>query len=246
MNMINFKLSKAIHPYEKRKLLVFSFLFAIYSILTLLLKIGLIPLGFINIDGIRLPTYQMVQFFVLFPFILLLTYLFFIRKKLIKWSELGFNQGNDGLLITLFYGLLGGTIQGTFVFFNSNHFLLKNQIFLNFFEKCISAPLWEEFLFRVLMFSMIELLMLLYLKRFSEYPKLNSVLKIGYYFGIIMILSAVFSYMHGELSIFIVSFAAIATLIYMKTRSIIAPIIAHSLTNFVAGGFFYLLLNLLF
>jgi membrane protease YdiL (CAAX protease family) len=226
-----------------RKLLVISILFLTYWVPSISLSFGLIPIEFISIDNLKLPTYQMVQIFVFFPLILFVSYHFFIRNKLIKWSDLGFNLGNKGLLKTTGYGVIGGVIQGAYIFFTSNHFILRNRIWLNFFEKCISAPIWEEFLFRVLLFSMIEMFMLFRLKRIdpdSRYYKLN---KIAWYINIIGILAIMFSLMHGEISSYIVSFAIIATLVYMKTRSIIAPVLAHSLSNFVSGGFLYLILN---
>jgi membrane protease YdiL (CAAX protease family) len=46
--------------------------------------------------------------------------------------------------------------------------------------------------------------------------------KILWYFNIIGISAILFSLMHGELSGYLVSFGILATLVYMKTRSIIA------------------------
>ena len=229
-----------------RKLLVISILFLVYWLPSIMLSFGIIPIRFLTIDGLKLPTYQMMQFFVLFPIILLVCYYYFVRQKLINWSELGFNLGKKGLLNTIGYGLIGGVIQGAFIFFTSKHFLLKNQILLNFFEKCISAPIWEEFLFRVLLFGMIEGFMILRLKRIEQYPQFYKFNKLVWYINIVGILSIMFSLMHGEISGYIVSFAIIATVVYIKTRSILAPALAHSLSNFVSGGFLYLFLNSFF
>lgn len=226
-----------------RKLLVVSILFLTYWLPSAMLSFGIIPIKFLTIDGLKLPSYQMTQFFVFFPIILIVCYYFFVRQKLITWPELGFNLGNRGLLNTIGYGVAGGLIQGAFIFFTSTHFLLENQILLNFFEKCISAPIWEEFLFRVLLFGMIEGFMILRLKRFEQYPQFYKFNKLVWYINIIGILSIMFSLMHGEISGYIVSFAIIATVVYIKTRSIIAPALAHLLSNFVSGGFLYLLLN---
>jgi len=235
--------SNEIENNPNRKLLVFCILFLIYGLITIPLKLSFIPLGFIAIGDMKLPTFQLVQIFVVFPLVLMIAYYFFIRNKLINWKDLGFNFGNKGILNMVTYGGIGGVIQGAFIFFTTDHFILKNQIVLNFLEKCISAPIWEEFLFRILLFGMIEMLMLLRLKRFDKHPLLYKYNKIMWYIIIIGILAIMFSLIHGEISGYIVSFAIIATLIYMKTRSIIASIVAHSLSNFVAGGFLYLILS---
>jgi membrane protease YdiL (CAAX protease family) len=225
---------------------VISILFLVYWLLYIVLSLGFIPIEFISLTGLKLPTYQMMQFFVLFPIVLIIAYLFYIRKKLISWSELGFNLGNNGVLNTVGYGLLGGIVQGALIFFTSNHFILKNRIWLNFFEKCISAPIWEEFLFRVLMFGMIEMGILLYMKRYRSIELAYKYNKIVWYFNIVGLSAIMFSLMHGEISGYIVSFGIIATLVYIKTRSIIAPALAHLLSNFVSGGFLYLILDSLF
>ena len=42
----------------------------------------------------------------------------------------------------------------------------------------------------------------------------------------------------------IILFAGILTgIVYLRTRSIIAPIIVHSMSNFVTGGFLFLIMH---
>lgn len=229
------------HP--NRLLVIISIIFLVFWVLSIPVKLGFVPLEFFNLGDTKLPTYQLIQFLIVFPIVLIITYFLFIRKELLSWKELGFNLGKKGLFNTVSYGVVGGLVQGTFIFYTTNHFLLKNQVALNLFEKCISAPIWEEFLYRVLLFTMIEMAMLLYIKRYERNSRCPKIVKLVWYFNIIVILSAVFSWVHGFFSPWIVTFAIIATLVYIKTRSIIAPSIAHSISNFVSGGFLYLILN---
>jgi len=228
-----------------RKLLVISIIFLLFWTLSIPTWLGLVPLEFLVVNGTRLPTFQLVQVLVVFPIVLIVTYLYFIKHKLISWQELGFNLGRNGLFQTVSLGLLGGVIQGAIIFFTSNHFLLKNQVWLNFIEKCITAPIWEEFLYRVLLFTMVELSLLLYLKRIENKPNYKWEFRLEY-FNIIFLTAIFFSLAHGGLSIYLVSFGVIANLLFIKTRSIIAPSITHFISNFVSGGFQYLILDALF
>jgi len=217
----------------------------IFWLFTIPAYFNLIPLEFITISHIKLPTFQMWEFFIVFPFVLMVTYLAFVRKSLLSWSEIGFNKGKKGLFNTISYGLIGGVIQGAFIHFTTDHSLLKGRIAINFFEKCISAPIWEEFLFRVLMFSMFEMFVMLFIKRSKTAHRSEALNKIIWYFNIILILSLIFALMHRSFSWYIFTFSIIATLVYYKTRSIIAPAIAHFVSNFVSGGFLYLVLSFL-
>lgn len=227
------------------RVLIICYITLIFWLFTIPAYFNLIPLGFITINHVKLPTFQMWEFFIVFPFVLIITYLTFVRKSLLSWSEIGFNKGKNGLFNTISYGLIGGIIQGAFIHFTTDHSLLKERIAINFFEKCISAPIWEEFLFRVLMFSMIEMLVILFIKRFKTTPRSEAFTKIIWYFSVIMTLSAIFTLMHGGFSWYIFTFAIIATLVYYKTRSIIAPAITHFISNFVSEGFLYLILSFL-
>jgi len=237
---------ETIRTNPNRKLLVISIILFVYLIISLPIELGLVPLEFLIVNGTRLPTFQIVQLLLVFPIVLIVTYLFFIKHKLISWQELGFNLGRNGLFQTVSLGLIGGIIQGTILFFTSNQFLLKNQVWLNFIEKCITAPIWEEFLYRVLLFTMVELSLLLYLKRIENKTNYYAFTKYTWYFSIIFLAAIVFSLVHGGLSIYLVSFGVIANLLFIKTRSIITPSITHFISNFVAGGFLYLILDSIF
>ncbi|HEC93461.1 MAG TPA: CPBP family intramembrane metalloprotease [Candidatus Atribacteria bacterium] len=228
-----------------RVLIIICYITLIFWLFTIPAYFNLIPLEFITISHIKLPTFQMWEFFIVFPFVLMVTYLAFVRKSLLSWSEIGFNKGKKGIFNTISYGLMGGVIQGVFIHFTTDHSLLKGRIAINFFEKCISAPIWEEFLFRVLMFSMFEMFMMLFIKRSKMTPRSEMVTKIIWYFNIVMILSVIFALMHSGFSRWIFTFAIMAHLVYYRTRSIVAPAITHFISNFVSGGFLYLVLSFL-
>jgi NADH:ubiquinone oxidoreductase subunit 3 (subunit A) len=89
-------------------------IFLIFFIPTWLFLFNIIPLPFIELFDQNIQAFQFFQLFVVFPMVLIIIYFFFIRKKLLSWSELGFNKGKQGLSITMTYGLIGGIIDGAF------------------------------------------------------------------------------------------------------------------------------------
>jgi membrane protease YdiL (CAAX protease family) len=223
-----------------------------YSLVTLF-QFNILPSFPVTIGNLTLPAFQTTQVLLVLPIIILITYILFIRTNIIRWRNIGFYRGTNGLLFTIFLGLVGGLIQGTFDFFTINHFLLQSDILSNFIEKCIFAPLWEEFLYRVLVLTILEFAIINFFKtryfdspkykdQFTESKKKWTIFEL--YILIIVLNAMMFVFLHGVFSspwIFI-SGIIMAT-VYIKTRSIIAPIIVHSISNFVTGGFLFLLLH---
>lgn len=228
-------------------------IFCTYFILNLLFKFKVLPSFPLTIGNISLPPFQTTQFLFVFPIILLISYVLFIRKGTIRWHDLGFNKGKKGLLSTISLGLLGGLIIGTFNYMVIEHFILKEQITANFIEKCIFAPIWEEFFHRVLFLTIIEVAIIgMTTKYYFENPKYKDKITIfsrkfylfGFYTLIIFIGAIWFVWWHSVWQSGIILLAGIiAGIVYLRTRSILALIIVHSMSNFVTGGFLFLLLN---
>ncbi len=234
-------------------ILALCFILLLHYSLVTLFQFSILPSFPLTIGNITLPAFQTTQILLVFPIVIVFTYILFIRTNIIGWKNIGFYRGTNGLLFTIFLGLVGGSIQGTFDFFTINHFLLQSNILSNLIEKCVFAPIWEEFLYRVLVLTILEFAILNFFKtRYFENPKYKDQFTeskkkwtiFELYIFIIVLNAMMFVLLHGVFSspwIFIS--AIIMATIYLKTRSIIAPIIVHSISNFVTGGFLFLLLH---
>ena len=228
-------------------------IFLIYFILNLFFKFQFLPSFSLTIGDVELPPFQTTQFLLIFPLILLMSYVLFIRKGTIRWQDLGFNKGKKGLSNTIFLGLLGGLAMGIFNYLVIDHFILKEHVTANFVEKCIFAPIWEEFFHRVLFLTIIELAIIgITTKYYFENPKYKEKASdfskkfdlFGFYALIIFIGAIWFVWWHSVWQSGIILLAGIiAGIVYLKTRSIIAPIIVHSMSNFVTGGFLFLIIQ---
>jgi hypothetical protein len=184
---------------------------------------------------------------------LFISYILFIRKGDIKWEDLGFNKGKKGLLNTISLGILGGLAIGVYNYLLMDYFLLQNQVVANFIEKCLFAPVWEEFFNRVLFLVIIEVAVIITIKKYYfENPKYKDKITersrkfdlFGFYLLILFIGGIWFVWWHGIWQSGNILFAGmIAGAVYLKTRSIIAPIIVHSMSNFVTGGFLIIIIH---
>lgn len=230
-------------------------IFLIYFIIHSLFKYRILPSFSFNIGDISLPPFQTTQMLLVFPLILFISYILFIRKGDIKWQDLGFNKGKKGLLNTISLGLLGGLAISVYNYLLMDYFLLQNQVATNFIEKCLFAPVWEEFYNRVLFLVIIEAAVIITANKFYfENPKYKDKITersrkfdlFGFYLLILFIGGIWFVWWHGIWQSGNILFAGmIAGAVYLKTRSIIAPIIVHALSNFVTGGFLILIFHTL-
>ncbi len=227
-----------------------ALIFLIYFIIVFLFKFTILPSVSITIGDVVLPAYQTTQVLFVLPVILIISYFLFIRIGIIKWQNLGFNKGKNGLLSTVSLGLFGGLIQGTYSYFLINYFILQEDVIENFVEKCIFAPIWEEFFFRVLFLTIIEFVVIgLSARYILENPKYKNQITefskkvdiFAFYLLVLFINSMVFVWWHNVVQSPIIFMAGMITgIVYLRTRSIIAPIIVHSMSNFVTGGFLFL------
>ncbi len=231
----------------------YSLIFVIYFFVHSLFKFRILPSFSLTIADIELPAFQTTQILLVFPIILIIIYIFFVRKGILKWHELGFNKGKNGLLFTVSLGLLGGLVIGIFNYLVINHFILQEQVIANFIEKCLFTPIWEEFFNRVLFLTILEISILgLATKYFFENPKYKDKITgfskkvdiLAIYSIIIFINSMWFVWWHNVWQSGIILLAgSITGIVYLKTRSIIAPIIVHSMSNLVTGGFIFLIIH---
>jgi len=227
-------------------------IFVIYLFLFYLFSFQILPSFSITIGNIALPLFQTTQILFVFPLILFISYVLFIRKGMIRWQDLGLNKGKKGLLSTISLGLLGGLVMILYNYLTP-HFIIQEQITANFIEKCLFAPIWEEFFNRVLLLTIIEIAIIgLTNKYYFENPKYKDKISesskkfslFEFYLLIIFIGAMWFVWWHGIWQSGTILLAGIITsIVYLRTRSIIAPIIVHSMSNFVTGGFLFLILN---
>lgn len=228
-------------------------IFLIYFILILLFISNLLPSFSLTIENIVLPAFQTTQFLFVFLPILLITYVLFVRKENIRWQDLGFNKGKNGLLSTISLGLLGGLVIGIFNYLTIEHFILQEQITANFIEKCLFAPIWEEFFNRVLFLTITEFAIIgLANKYYFENPKYKDKITdsskrtvLFELYSLIILIGAFWfllwhSIWQGRIILLV---GIIAGIVYLRTRSIISPIIVHSMSNFVTGGFLFLIIH---
>ena len=226
-------------------------IFVLAYILSLITEI--MPFSNFDIGGMIFPVFQSIQLFIVFPLTLLITYFLFIRTNYISWKNLGFSTGEKGLKFTLLLGIVGGLIIGIFNYFTTNYFILENnQILPNFFEKCVAAPLWEEFFFRVITLTLFVTIIIIFLvKQLFNLPKLKDRftetdkkwITIEFYVLIIGLNAYFFTVAHSTFALNIFIFGVTACIVFLKSKSIIAPIITHLIGNFVTGGFLFLILH---
>ena len=225
------------------------YLFLIYFFIIYLIQFPLLFINTFSIFGLNFPAFQTAQISIGFPVIIIITYFLFIKQDIFKWKDIGFSKGKNGLLSTLSYALGGGLFLVVFNYFTIDYFLLRKNILTNFLEKCVFAPIWEEFLFRALLLTLLELTFLRYLTvkvfekpGYNEIKKRNTILKT--YIFIILVNALLFVYFHGVISsTWILLGGIVMGIVYLRTKSIIAPIIVHSMGNFVTGGFLFLIID---
>jgi len=241
-----------IRDVQVKNLLSFSLIFIIFYCFILIAAI--IPISSFQIENNTFPAFQTIQLLIVLPLVILITYFLFIRHNYITWKNLGFSTGEKGLRFTLLLGIIGGLIIGFYNYFTMDYFILENnQILPNFFEKCIAAPLWEEFFFRVIILTLFELIFIkLLANTLFNLPKLQTKftdsnkkwITLELYTFIIVLNSYFFTTSHDNFTLNIFFFGVIACIVYLKSKSIIAPIITHIMGNFVTGGFLFLILHI--
>ncbi len=169
--------------------------------------------------------------FSLIPFLALFNH--YKRKGAIKFEDIG--VAKKKWKINLLFGIIIGVLTGLLgwlllFFFNIEPATIPEgqelAIFILLFPTvCISAPLWEEIGFRGLFLTFMEKISS---SKFNSLKNVKTIL-------IVVVVSLVFLFAHSDREpnrLFIIfTTSIIYTVAYLKTRSIIVPIVTHSLYN---------------
>jgi len=169
--------------------------------------------------------------FSLVPFLALFHY--YKRKGAMKFEDIGFTKKKwkTNLILGSVIGILTGLLGWLLLFLlNIEPSTIPEgqglTIFILLFPTvCISAPVWEEIGFRGLFLTFMEKI---------SYSKFNSSKNVKTAL-IVILVSLAFLVAHSEREpkgLFVIFVTSIIyTVAYLKTRSIIVPIFAHSLYN---------------
>ena len=233
-----------------KRIIPFLLIFIFFLLISSLFEIVFAEYDVFRIGSIELPVFQTTQALIVFPVIILASYLIFIRRNVFTWADIGFSKGKEGIWKTIQLGIFGGLIVAVFNFFTIKHFILKERIVYYFVEKCIFAPIWEEFIIRVILLTVSEFFIVTVLKiyffdnpKFKVSDKSRKWITIELYFLLVVFNAFTFVLFHGiTSSIWIFLSGAVMAIVYLKTRSLIAPVIVHSMHNFVTGGFLFLVI----
>ena len=166
---------------------------------------------------------------IIVPVAFILIYRFLIKEGIASYHDFGLTKNHifKNAVIGISLGIASGIIAfiAARYYFNLNAFEERNMIFA-IIAKSVAAPIWEEFVFRGIMFS--SLLWILDWKK--DWPQEKRILWIGFSYTVIAV---IFTFGHyGTSDLVIVYFAGIVdTAAFHLTRSLVAPIFTHSIYN---------------
>lgn len=234
-----------------KRIIPFLLIFIFFFLISSLFEVIFAEYDSFRIVSFELPAFQTTQAMIVFPIIILASYLIFIRRKVFTWADIGFSKGNEGIWKTIQFGIFGGLIVAIFNFFTIKHFIIKERIVYNLIEKCIFAPIWEEFIIRVILLTVSEFFIVTVLKfyffdnpRYKISDKSKKWITIELYLLLVVLNAFTFVLFHGITSSMWIFFSgAVMAIVYLKTRSLIAPVIVHSMHNFITGGFLFLIIQ---
>lgn len=214
-----------IHLEEKQVTkLQYVWLIMLFSVFTAFLFVEII---FKNIET---SYWRPVLFcLIIVPLTFILIYHFLIKKDLAAYSDFGLTKSNA--LKNALIGISLGIVSGIAAFIAAKYYFhldLQEESNLAFaiITRCIATPIWEELIFRGIMFS--SLLWILEWKR--DWPQEKRILGIGFSYIIVAI---IFTFGHlGSSHLLIIYFAGLVdTAAFHLTKSLITPIFTHSIYN---------------
>jgi len=166
---------------------------------------------------------------IIVPIAFILTYYFLIKKELASYSDFGLTKSNA--LRNALIGILLGVVSGIIAFIAAKYYFHLNpqgesNLAFAIIARCIAAPIWEEFVFRGMIFS--SLLWVLEWRR--DWLQEKRILWIGFSYIIVAI---IFTFGHlGASHLLIVYFAGfVDTAAFHFTKSLITSIFTHSIYN---------------
>lgn len=156
-----------------------------------------------------------------------------IKKNLLDKLLIGFSFGKSKLL-TIVLGVIGGFIPfliSIFLFPTNSESISNTEIFRSIFL----SPIWEEYLFRALIFSLFFLFLVEILSNISKTEKHKVLVKNVNLISAIFFTVAIFTVIHNDYSWSILFSSISFTLIFYLSKSIVSPIIAHIISNLLVS-----------
>ena len=205
-----------------------------FGLMIMLISFVIINLFFILVLHITWD-YFIAIFWVLSVIPILFYFYYFQKKKLLSFSDIGLTKSNLGknILFGICAGIITGLVGWIFlsVFGPPVEQLPTDFIILFIVASVISAPIREEIMFRGLLWAFFDKSMMLILK--TKHNNVNIVRKD---ILIVIIISGAFLIVHTgrnvELLLTKFLFDSFAySIIYYKSKNLLVPIIAHSISN---------------
>jgi len=166
---------------------------------------------------------------IIVPVAFILIYRFMIIGGIASYHDFGLTKNH--IFRNAIAGISLGIASGIIAFIAARYYFNLNapgesDMMFAVIAKSIAAPIWEEFVFRGIMFS--SLLWILDWKK--DWPEEKRILWVGFSYTIIAV---IFTFGHyGTSNLVIVYFAGIVnTAAFHFTRSLVTPIFTHSIYN---------------
>jgi len=214
---------------EKRTVLLLCF-----SLMIMLISFVIINLFFILVLHITWD-YFIAIFWVLSVIPILFYFYYFQKKKLLSFSDIGLKKSNLGknILFGICAGILTGLVGWIFLslFGPPVEQLPTDFIILFIVASVISAPIREEIMFRGLLWAFFDKSLTLILK-----TKNNTVNIVRKDILIIIIITGTFLIVHTgrNVELLLTKFlfdSFVFSIVYYKSKSLLVPILAHSISN---------------
>ena len=166
---------------------------------------------------------------IIVPTTFILIYHLMIREGIASYSDFGLIK--EHISKNILTGMVLGVLSGIMAFVLGKYYLglstiMESNLILAIIAKGIAAPIWEEFIFRGLIFSS-----LLWILEWSkDWSQESRILWIGFSYTVVAVIFTLGHY--GTSNLLIVYFAGIIdTLAFHLTKSLVAPVLTHSIYN---------------
>jgi len=166
---------------------------------------------------------------IIVPTTFILIYYFLVKEGIASYSDFGLTKNHilRNILVGVILGILSFVVAFVMIkyHFNSN-FPRESNLTFGIIARGIAAPLWEEFIFRGILFS--SLLWILGWN--NDWSQEKRILWTSFAY---IIVAVIFTFGHyGTSNLVIVYFAGIVdTAAFHLTRSLVTPVVTHSIYN---------------
>jgi membrane protease YdiL (CAAX protease family) len=166
--------------------------------------------------------------------------IYLINKKFIEKETIGITKGKS-IQYSFFIGIIGGVLP-----FIISIWLLPYEKpipdLYDYIKGVFFAPIWEEYFFRALIFSSLYFILVDYLYLNFLKSKKYDFEKYIYIGLAILITSAFFVLIHKSKAASVLIASLFITSVFYLNRSLISPIISHSVYNFCVLTYAFLLI----